>query len=235
MSAQFFIHAFFLSAAVLLTYFWTANPSFEPYTLQLMAVLVIFYFLNHLWQNPKYRLTLAIDGLIFAMVTLLLIQQTGSLSSPLFFLIYILLFGLSLLLNPIITLFFSLLLVAFFLPQTTNLNNVLQLIGLLLITPLALFFGRQYLQILESEKKIKILNINRQALEREVCQQEEDTLLWLSLAFKEQIVNILDHSSNLLSDIGRLTQSQRERLQTIHESAKQLLQLGDKLKEKIEG
>jgi hypothetical protein len=60
-------------------------------------------------------------------------------------------------------------------------------------------------------------------------------LLWISLAFKEQVLNIVDQSSNLLTDISRLTTAQKERLEKIHESAKKLLQLGDKLKEKIEG
>lgn len=103
------------------------------------------------------------------------------------------------------------------------------------MSPLALFFGRQYLQILESEEKIKIINIKKQALEKEVCQQEEDTLLWLSLTFKEQVGQIIEHSSDMLADVGHLNLHQKEHLEKINENAKKLLQLGDKLKEKIEG
>ncbi len=115
------------------------------------------------------------------------------------------------------------------------LNTLLQVIGLLLIAPLALFFGRQYLKVLEDEEKIKILKKETKKLAKEVNQQEEDTLLWLSLSFREQVIKILDASSDLLSDIGKLTPRQKGGLQKIHESAKGLLKLGEKLKEKIEG
>jgi len=228
MSAQFFTYLGFLLSAVLVTFAWIQNPKLSAYTLQLIAVLIISYFLNHFFAGKKLRLTLAIDGLILALVTLLLVSQTGGLSSPLFFLLYILLFGLSLLFDPLITLVFALALCFLFYHQVTNLNTLLQVIGLLLITPLALFFGRQYLKVLEEEEKIKIL-------EREVGQQEQDTLLWISLSFREHVLKILDTSSNLLCDVGRLSLVQKEGLEKIHESAKRLLKLGEKLKEKIEG
>lgn len=235
MSAQFITHSVFLLSGLLVTFIWTKNPVLEGYTLQLIAVLVIFYFLNHLFNTKRLRLNMTLDGAILSLVTLLLVTQTGGLKSPLFFLTYILLFGLTLLFDPLVMGLFALALVLFFYQQSTTLDSFMQVIGLLLITPLALFFGRQYLKSLEEQEKIKILNTNKMALEKEVCQQEEDTLLWISLAFKEQVVNIADQSSNLLTDIGRLTLAQKERLEKIHESAKKLLQLGDKLKEKIEG
>jgi len=235
MSAQFFLHLGFLLSAVLFTFFWTKNPTLSPYTLQLIAALVIFYFLNHFFKGKKPRLTLAIDGLILSLTTLLLLSQTGGLSSPLFFLIYILLFGLSLLFDPLVILAFALFLCLLFFKEVANLNNLLQVIGFLLITPLALLFGKQYLKVLEDEKKIKILRKESGKLAREVSQQEEDTLLFLSLSFKEEVVKILDSSATLLSDIGRLTLFQKENLQKIHKSAKNLLSFGEKLKEKIEG
>ncbi|MFZ5366536.1 MAG: hypothetical protein ACOZBZ_04645 [Patescibacteria group bacterium] len=235
MSAQFLTHLLFLLSAVFLTFAWTQSPILQAFTLQLIAILVIFYFLNHLFAAKKLRLTMAIDGLILSLVTLLLVSQTGGLSSPLFFLIYILLFGLSLLFDPLVTLIFALALCFFFYQQVVNLNAFLQVIGLLLITPLALFFGRQYLKVLEEKELIKILSLKKQSLEKEVGQQEEDTLLWISLTFKEHVLKILDTSSNLLADVGRLSQFQKENLQKIHESAKRLLKLGERLKEKIEG
>lgn len=235
MSVQFLIHLGFLLSAVLVTFSWTQSEKFSPHTLQFIAVLIISYFLNHFWASKKLQTTLAIDGLILSLVTLLLVSQTGGLASPLFFLLYILLFGLSLFFAPLVTLIFSLGLCLLFFRQATNLNSLLQLIGLLFITPLALFFGRQYLKILESEEKIKILRKEKGKLNQEVSQQEEDTLLWLSLSFKEHVAKILDASSNLLADLGHLTFVQKEGLQKIHENAKRLLRLGEKLKEKIEG
>lgn len=234
MTARFLIHLGFLLSAVLVTFLWTVSPYLTPYTVQLIAVLVIFYFLNRSFRVTRLNLDMAIDGLILALVTLLLVTQTGGINSPIFFLIYILLFGLSLLFDPLITLSFSLALCLLFYNQVTGINELLEIIGILLITPLALFFSRQYLKLLESEEKIKIIIKKKEELEEEVTHQEQDTLLWLSLSFKEHVHRIVDTSSNLLTDISKLTPSQKEGLQKIHESAKRLLKLGERLKEDIE-
>lgn len=235
MSAQFFIHLGFLLAAILLTFVWTSNPVLSGFTLQLVAILIILYFLNRFWQRKKFGVTLAIDGLIFALVSLLLVAETGGLTSPLFFILYILLFGLALLYDPLITLIFCLVLSFFFYSQVKDLVGLVQIIGLLLITPIALFFGRQYLRLLEEERKIKVLEIKKGTLEKEVSQQERETLLWLNLDFKDHLNQIMEVSSNLLADVSKLTSSQREGLKTIRENAKRLLRLGGKLKGEIEG
>ncbi len=235
MSAQFFIHLAFLLAAILLTFVWTQSPVLSAFTLQLVAILIILYFLNRFWQKKKFGVTMAIDGLIFTLVSLLLVAETGGLDSPLFFILYILLFGLALLYEPLITLLFSLALSFFFYPQIENIANLVQIIGLLLIMPIALFFGRQYLKLLEEEQKIRILEIKKKSLEKEVTHQESKTLLWLNLSFKDHLSKILDISSNMLADLSHLTERQREGLKEIRHSAKRLLKLGDKLKEEIEG
>ncbi len=234
MSAQFFVHLGFLLSAILLTFVWTQNPVLSGFTLQLVAILIILYFLNRFWQRERFQATLAIDGLIFTIVSLLLVAETGGLDSPLFFILYILLFGLALLYEPLITLLFSLALAFFFYPQIENLANLIQIIGLLLIMPLALFFGRQYLKLLEEEQKIKILETKKQALEKEVSLQERDTLLWLNLNFKDNLSKILDTSANMLADLSHLTKGQREGLKEIRQNAKRLLKLGEKLKGEIE-
>lgn len=235
MSARFLTHLGFLLSAVLLTFIWTNSPSLNTYTLQLIALLIILYFLNRSLTKKRFDLAIGFDGLILALVTLLLVSQTGGLESPLFFLLYILLFGLALLFDPIITLIFAIALALLFWNQVKTLNALLEMIGLLLITPVALFFGRQYLKVLEEEEKIKILAKQQKKLAGEVSQQEKDTLLWLSLTFREHVSQILDTSSNMLADVGRLSQIQKESLQKIHESAKRLLKLGERLREKIEG
>jgi len=234
MSARFLAHLGFLTTAVLLTFIWTKNPSFSAYTLQLIAFLVIFYFLNKRLAKVRFNLALGIDGLILSLVTLLLVSASGGLASPLFFLVYILLFGLAFLFDPAVIAFFTVFLVFLFWGQAKDLASLLQLIGLLLMTPLALFFGRQYLKVLEEEQKIKILKKEKKKLSREITQQEEDALLWLSLPFREHVVKILDASSQMLADLSHLSLSQKEQLDKIHHNAKRLLRLGKKLEEKIE-
>lgn len=234
MSARFLTHLGFLTCAVLLTFIWTKNPSFSAYTLQLIAFLVIFYFLNKRLGKAAFNLALGIDGLILSLVTLLLVSASGGLASPLFFLVYILLFGLAFLFDPAVIAFFTVFLVFLFYHQIADPTSLLQIIGLLLMTPLALFFGRQYLKVLEEEQKIKILKKEKKKLSREVTQQEEDTLLWLSLPFREHVLRILDATSLMLSDLSRLSPSQKDSLDKIHHNAKRLLKLGKKLEEKIE-
>jgi len=235
MSARFFIHLGFLGSAIALTFLWTKSATLSPWTLQLIALLIIFYFLNKKLARHQFSLSLGIDGLILSFVTLLLVSQSGGLSSPLFFLVYILLFGLTFLFDPLVIGFFTVLLVLLFFGELRDLTSLLQVIGLLLMTPLALFFGRQYLKVLESEQKIKILKAEKRNLASEVSEQEEETLLWLSLPFKEHLVNILDASSQLLSSLSKIPPTQRDLIAKIYENARNLFKKADQLEEEIEG
>jgi len=213
-SSRFILHSLFLIAAVVLAYIWTTHPELSYYTLQLTAVFILFFFLNQfISRRRRQRVNLTIDAVIFTMVILLLVSSTGGLTSPLFFLIYFLMFGLALLFEP---------------------TEILQLFSLLLITPLALFFGRQYLQLLESEEKIKILEEESQILEGEIEKEETDTLLWTTLELKKDLADILDRVSTLLADVGHLTVRQKENLEKIREKAKNLLKTGQKLKEEVD-
>lgn len=237
-SSRFILHSFFLIAAVVLAYIWTSHPELSYYTLQLTAVFILFFFLNQfISRRRRQKVNLTIDAVIFTMVILLLVSSTGGLTSPLFFLIYFLMFGLALLFEPLITLSLTLAMIIFFVLTPTKeepLTEILQLFSLLLITPLALFFGRQYLQLLESEEKIKILEEESQILEGEIEKEETDTLLWATLELKKDLTEILDRVSTLLADVGHLTITQKENLQKIRERAKNLLKTGQRLKEEVD-
>lgn len=237
-SSRFILHSLFLIAAVVLAYIWTSNPELSYYTLQLTAVFILFFFLNQfISRRRRQKVNLTIDAVIFTMVILLLVSSTGGLTSPLFFLIYFLMFGLALLFEPPITLSLTLAMIIFFVLTPTKeepLTEILQLFSLLLITPLALFFGRQYLQLLESEEKIKILEEESQILEGEIEKEETDILLWTTLELKKDLTDILDRVSTLLADVGHLTITQKENLQKIREKAKNLLKTGQRLKEEVD-
>ena len=158
---KFLLHCLFLAASVALAFFWTSNPKLSFYTLQLTAIFVLLYFVNQaISSRTKNTFSLAIDATIFTLVVLLLVTSTGGLTSPVFFLLYFLLFGLALLFEPAVTVMLALLLVIFFALAPTSkpaLDAILQLFSLVLITPLALYFSNQYLKVLEKEEKIKIL------------------------------------------------------------------------------
>lgn len=237
-TSRFILHSLFLIAAVVLVFLWTSHPELSYYTLQLTAVFVLFFFLNQfIARRQRKRINLTIDAVIFTMVILLLISSTGGLTSPLFFLIYFLMFGLALLFEPAISLSLTLAMIIFFLLTPTKeepLTEALQLFSLLLITPLALFFGRQYLQLLEGEEKIKILEEESQVLEREIEKEETDVLMWATLELKKGLTEVLDQTSDLLADVAHLTFSQKEKLGKIRKTAANLLKTGQKLKEEVD-
>lgn len=236
--AKFLLHSFFLIAAVILAFFWTQNPFLSYYNLQLMAVFILFFFVNQiLARHHRQKINLTIDAVVFTMIILLVVISTGGLTSPLFFLIYFLMFGLSLLFEPLITVSLTAAIVLFFLftPSEANpQNELLQLFSLILITPVALFFGKQYLRVLKDEEKIKIMEEEEKILEEQIQVEESDVLLWTCLDLKKGLTEILDETSQMLSDISHLSPNQKEKLLKIHQKASKLLQSSQKLKNQID-
>ena len=235
---KFLLHSLFLIIAVALAFFWTSNPQFSYYNLQLMAVFILFFFLNQIIsRHRRQKINLTIDAVIFTVIILLLVISTGGLSSPLFFLIYFLMFGLALFFEPLISVSLAIIIALFFLFTPTEkapLNELLQLFSLILITPIALFFGKQYLKVLQDEEKIKILEEEEKIVEEQINKEETDILLFTCLELKKGLTEILDQTSHLLADVSHLTYNQKERLLKIRERASQLLQSGKKLKEEVD-
>ena len=236
--AKFLLHSLFLIVAVVLAFFWTSNPSLSYYTLQLIAVFVVFFFINQIIsRHRRQKINLTIDSVVFTMIILLLVISTGGLTSSLFFLIYFLMFGLALLFEPLITVSLTVAMVLFFLftpSQTEPMKEILQLFSLILITPVALFFGKQYLKVLVDEEKIKILEEESEIMEGDIKKEETDILLWTSLELKSHLADILDETSQLLADISHLTSNQKERLLKIRQKAIKLLESGQKLEKEVD-
>lgn len=239
--SKFLLHSAFLIAAVVLVFVWTNIPQLSVYTLQLIALFVMAYFVNQFYmrrkKQPFSRINLTLDAVVFTMVILLLIASTGGLTSPLFFLLYFLMFGLALLFEPAITFSLALAMVLFFVLQPVKeepLIEALQLLSLLLITPLAMFFGKQYLRVLENEEKIKILEEETEIMEEQIGQEETDILMWASLNLRKGLTEILHQTSELLSDVSHLTLRQKENLSKVRQIASELLRTGQKLKEEVD-
>lgn len=233
MTKEFLVHSLFLLSAVFVTWLWTSNPDLNLYNLQFIGLFVLFYFISH-FLSRSTSTTTTIDALIFTIIILLLVASTGGLSSPLFFLIYFLLFAVSLLFEPAITFTLTLALVAFFWPSPLTPNAAIQLLSVILILPLAIFLGKQYLHALEAREEIKILKIAGRQLEKHLSSQETNTLFWLSLNLKENLLVIMDRSSDLLTGLGKITPSQKESLEKIHSAAKELLKSGAHLERQID-
>ena len=93
-------------------------------------------------------------------VILLLIFSTGGIDSVLFFLLYFLAFGIAFVFEPMLIFVFVLGVILVFVPDVIKgdlLVNSLKLGSLLLISPLAFFFGSQYRKSDQQEEAVEAL------------------------------------------------------------------------------
>lgn len=198
MPARFIFHTILLFAAVFGVLIWLLSP-LEPYTLQLVGLLTLLYIGTHSLRRryPKlfHRSSVTLDLTILTSMILLLVTETGALTSPLFFLLYFLLFATSMLyeIEATLVLTGALILYFLFLPGTnlSDLMHLSQLGALIMITPLALFTGHQYEVSLEEKEA-------RRRLTHHLSHQETDTLLFLSLNLKNTLVTSLDTLSTII-------------------------------------
>ncbi|MBI3366429.1 hypothetical protein HY041_02265, partial [Candidatus Roizmanbacteria bacterium] len=165
------------------------KTNLAQYDIQIAAILFIFLFVAKRFLIHKDTPSRLMESVIFTMIILGTVNTTGGTGSPFFFLIYFLLFSISLLLEPVISISATLSLVIFFLfslPENQNLKSLLPIFSLAFLTPFAMFMGQQYGQ---NEK----LKVKSQKL-------EEDALLFLSLMLKNHIKNIKDAVENFMGD-----------------------------------
>lgn len=203
-----------------LAFLWSKTP-LTNVSLQLSAVLfLLFLILRRFFKKTAFFLTF--EALFFTLLVLILVFDTGGLSSPLFFLIYFLLFSLSFLLEPQAAFILSLTLIVlliFSLPEVQNFQMLIPLFSLPFITPLAVFFGREH-------QKLK-------ATEKELAHDEGQTLLWLTTAFHERLETISEYLQNISTK--NFDEQQKESLKEVKHHVKRLRGLGQKLKKEVEG
>jgi len=172
-------HTSLITLATGLIYAWTTNPILSNYNLQLAAVLAIIYFFTK--KLPLVTTT------IFLSLILLMIFSTGYLTSPFFFLLDILLFTLALFFEPIQALITSLILTLVFLISSKlslNTSQLINLASLLLITPLAVIFGKKF--------------IENQKNQDSISKEETNTLLWIATKAKPSLTEVLETTSQII-------------------------------------
>lgn len=172
MGKKIFLHAIILLIAVSLTFFWIANDSLNYFSLQLSAILLLTLIITHRILKPiTFHLA---ESTISTVAVLLIVNATGNISSPLFFLNFFLLFEMSLLLEPFIPIFLAFILLLFYI-FTSDVSSTfrwIELLSLPLMTPLAYFLGKIYQKEENQKKEIRILSNKVQELEEELTQAE---------------------------------------------------------------
>lgn len=123
----------------------------SDYRTQIIGLLIIAYFvitfLRRKYKKDKENFSSASDIFIINSVVILLIIATGSLYSPIFFLLYFLCFGITFIFEPLTVFIFALGTLAIFLPEALKnqaLESYIKLGSIFLIAPLAFFFGKEY-------------------------------------------------------------------------------------------
>ncbi len=181
------IHAIILSITILGAFLFV-KTDLKNYDLQISALLFIILYLTRRFIVPVSTSKL-IESVIFTFIILIIVNSTGSLESPFFFLIYFLLFALSLLLEPIISVIATLNLIAYFLlslPPDQNLKTILPIFSLAFLTPFAMYLGKEYTDL----QKAKSNNQKNQ----------QDVYLFLSLVIKNHLKNIREAADNFIGD-----------------------------------
>lgn len=191
--------------------FFFSISSFLYFAPQLIALLSIAILI--LYFSKK---TLSVH--LIALLINIIIFATNGLNSPFFFLIYFLLFVIAFQNPATTTLSYSLFLVLILSQSLNSFVSIISLSSLLLITPLAWFIGKQFLEKMKDDQII--------------ADDETDILLWHSLKLKTSLCQIIDSSSEILS--GPLSPSQKEKIHHIKDSAKNLLNSSEKLTQKID-
>ena len=188
-------HTIYLTVSILLTWLWSSSPSLSLYNLQLTGALSLVYFAFRFFSRSSNQKTTNFPStIILNTICLLLVFSTGGISSPLFFLLDLLFFALALLFEPIQAAITSFLIVGILLFQnytTLDTNKIVNLLSLILMTPIAVIFSKNYLEVLSSKGKIQILEI---ALKN----TEAESLLWIGKKAKPSLASVLNATTDLV-------------------------------------
>jgi signal transduction histidine kinase len=182
------VHSVILIITVVLTFVFPKTP-LAQYDLQISAGLFAFLYIVKRFFIKRDSYSRLIESVVFTLITLGIVNSTGGTASPFFFLTYFLLFSLSLMLEPIISITMTLSLIVFYLltiPQNQDIQSLLPIISMAFLTPFALYMGQEHIEA----KKTKDRNE----------QLQEDTFLFMSLMLKNHIKNIKEAVENYVGD-----------------------------------
>lgn len=202
-------HSILILIIVVSSFLFSQTP-LSSYGLQISALLfVALYLIKKVLPKTQHRL---IEASFFTFIVCSIVAVTGNLSSPFFFLLYFLVFFLSLLLEPTISISATvgIVLLNALSAQISSPQELLPLFSLLLLTPFAIFLGRE----IKREKQLR----------KTVTETKENTFLFLSLILKNHLDNINKAAENFLGD---------HQLETIRKNAGRMKKLIDEYEKQI--
>lgn len=184
-----FIRITVLSLAVVLS-FSVARINLHGYELPIAILFFIGLFVLKKVIFPHGTIWRIIEGFIFTVITVFTVLTTGGVESPFFFLIYFLLFSLSILFEPPVSLSFSMVIILLFIfktPSDMPFKSLIPIFSLAFLVPFALLLSQERIEI----EKMKL---HDQAL-------KEDTYLFLSLTLKKHLIAIKEIAENIRDQV----------------------------------
>lgn len=221
--ARKYLRSVILSLIIVAVFAWTSTPSLNSYNLQLTGALILLYFASKIFFR-RVTQSFFTATIVLISIVLLLIFSSGGINSPIFFVLDFLLFAIALLLAPNQAIIASFMLVSIFLYQNyTHLTSamIIDLLSLVLMTPLAIIFSKTYLQNLQSAGKISLL---QEAIKNE----QSDSLLWITTAAKPSLASILNALTDVviyLNGIGQNIQIPKALIEKLKNIQKDLISL----------
>jgi hypothetical protein len=179
-----------------------AGSFLAKFDLQIMAIFFIFYFFFRKFIL-RSRALYVLEVLVFVFVVVSTVLSTGGLQSPFFFLLYFLLFALSLLFEPITTLVLTLVLLVYFFAfgdHTLKLSSLLPLFSLPFVVPFAKYMGDLQQKSNRQKQELKNLVKAKQKLEKTKTFEQEQSLIFLTVVFYQHIYDIKERLNNFLGD-----------------------------------
>ena len=214
---------------VILAFVISVSP-LSGYGLQIAAFMVIIYMLTSFLIRKRVLSTdlrVTLDVIVFSLTVSLLLFTTGGFNSPVFFLSYFLLFGVSLFASPVtataITVTFALLFIVT--PKQDFWIDLLQMGSLLAISPLSIIFGKQYLKVLEDKKMIT-------GLSQKVQQNKVEVNAWTEGDFRKRLLRIQEYLQKLTQD-PTIGPDKKERINSLYRQIYDLFLSGRKMEKDI--
>ena len=203
------LQALVLIFSFVFVFVWKETPLIN-YTVALSGVLIVGYILLSARKKGKGFINMGGEGpwgiFFLNTVILLLIFSTGGIDSALFFLLYFLGFGIAFVFEPMLIFVFVLGVILIFVPDAIKgdlLVNSLKLGSLLLISPLAFFFGIEYRKNDKEDEAIEALEERTKEAADTISEDIEEVI-------KDEKANLKEEDMEKLNEILEETEDLRE-------------------------
>lgn len=200
-------HGLVLLLSFGIVFLWEQTGA-DAYTIQAVAALVVVYLLVSFIRRKKHQeadFGGATDIFILNTAIFLLIYTTGNIYSPLYFLLYFLGFGITFIFEPATVFLFTIGAVLVFLPEALKngaIESFIRIGSLLLIAPLAFFFGQEYRDRDKQEEVIEEITEREKDAADTISKDVEEVMKKEDLTPEsvEKLDEILEESEDLRSE-----------------------------------